>query len=273
MIITVLNFITRIFDIILFPFKGADPLYGLLIIAVLAGVVMVTIFSKVSNQEKMGKVKNLIKAHFLELRIYKNDIYETLSAQKKILGYNLSYMKLAFIPATIMFIPVLFILIQMNLRFGYRPLSPGEEVLVRLTLQGEDTMQVRLNLPHGVKFAVPPLRIPHLKEVNWRVVADDSGEFNLEFVLREKRAIHRLVVSDILGRLYPTSTHPNFEEVFLSPGNTEYLAADSPIRTVEINYPHRNLGLGLVSLPDWLPIFFATSIFAGLILKKAFKIH
>ena len=121
-----LNLITRIFDFILFPFQGIAPIYGLLVISLITGMIMVTIFSKVSNQEKMGKIKNLIKAHFLELRIYKNDVYETLSAQKKILRYNLSYMKLAFIPATIMFIPILFILIQMNLRFGHRPLSPGE---------------------------------------------------------------------------------------------------------------------------------------------------
>jgi hypothetical protein len=67
----------------------------------------------------MGRVKNLIKAHFLELRIYKNDIYATLSSQKKILRSNLTHMKLAFVPATIMFIPILFILIQINLRYGY----------------------------------------------------------------------------------------------------------------------------------------------------------
>lgn len=271
--ITILNFITRIFDVILFPFQGFSPVYGLLVIAVVTGLIMVTIFSKVSNQEKMGEVKNLIKAHFLELRIYKNDIYETLSSQKKILRYNLSYIKLAFIPATIMFIPILFILIQINLRFGYRPFSPGEAVVVRLALQDGDPMQARLILPPGVRFDAPPLRIPHLQEVNWRIVPENAGKFDLEFISAGNKTIHRLVVSNRLGRIYPSTTPPGFEDVFLNPGNPNYLATDSPFRTIEINYPQRNLGLGLESLPDWLVIFFAASIFSGLILKKILKIH
>jgi uncharacterized membrane protein (DUF106 family) len=268
-----LNFITRIFDVILSPFQGIDPIYGLLIIAVLTGIIMVTIFSKVSNQEKMGKIKNLIKAHFLELRIYKNDIYETLSAQKKILRYNLSYIKLAFIPATIMFIPILFILIQMNLRFGYRSLLPGETVVVRLTLRDGDPMQVRLKLPPNVKLDIPPLRIPHLQEVNWRIIAGDAGEFDLEFFSGGKKTVQRLIVSSQLNRCYPTATSPDLENVFLNPGHPNYLAVDSPFRNIEINYPQRNLGLGLSFLPDWLVIFFAVSIVSGLILKKTLKIH
>jgi len=271
--IVVLNFITRIFDFILSPFLGGNPLYGLLIIAVITGVIMVTIFAKVSNQEKMEKIKNLIKAHFLELRIYKNDVYETLIAQKKILRYNLSYMKQAFIPATIMFIPILFILVQMNLRFGYRALLPGEKVMVRMTLNNQDPMSVRLNLPAGVKLDTPPLRIPDLEEVNWRIVPEKTGDFDLEFISSGKKAVHRLVVSDRPSRIYPTTTPPNVEEVFLSPGYNHYLATGSPIRSITIDYPHRNLGLGLNEIPDWLVIFFGTSIFAGLILKKVFKIH
>jgi uncharacterized membrane protein (DUF106 family) len=271
--ITLLNFITRIFDLILYPFQGFESLYGLLTIAVCTGVIMVTIFAKVSNQEKMERIKSLIKAHFLELRIYKNDIYETLSAQKKILRYNLSYMKLAFFPATIMFIPILFILVQMNLRFGYRPLLPGEAVVVRMTLDSEDPMSVRLNLPAGVKLDIPPLRIPDLGEVNWRIVPENKGDFDLEFISGEKKAVHRLIVSDRLSRIYPTTTPPNFADVFLNPGHNNFLATESPIRTIEIKYPQRNLGLGLDEIPDWLVIFFATSIFSGLILKKVFKIH
>lgn len=271
--ITLLNFITKTFDLILSPFQGANPLYGLLTLAVITGLIMVTIFSKVSDQEKMGQVKNLIKAHFLELRIYKNDIHTTLSSQKKILRYNLSYMKLAFIPATIMFIPILFILIQLNLRYGIRPLSPGEAVVVRASLRDSDPMQLSMTLPPGIKHDIPPLRIPSLQEVNWRIVPESEGDFDLVFTYGGVKVIHKLVVSDKHGRLYPSVPPDDFEEVFLNPGHPGYLAADSPIRTIEIDYPSRNMGLGLVSLPDWLVIFFATSICSGLILKKVLKIH
>lgn len=269
------NSITRIFDFILLPFRGIAPLFGLLVIALVTGVIMVTIFSKVSNQEKMGEVKNLIKAYFLELRIYKNDVYQTLASQKKILRCNLRYIKLAFVPATIMFIPILFILIQMNLRFGFRPFLPGETANIRLILKDQttDPMLVRLNLPAKIRLAIPPLRIPDLKEVNWRIVTEETGEFSLEFIAGGKKTTHTLVVSKQMRRCYPTTTPPNFEDVFLNPGHPAYLPDDSPIHAIEINYPKRNLGLGLTWLPDWLVIFFAASIFSGLILKKVLKIH
>jgi hypothetical protein len=172
-----------------------------------------------------------------------------------------------------MFIPILFILVQMNLRFGYRPLLPGESVVVRMTLDNEDPMSVQLNLPAGVKLDTPPLRIPDLGEVNWRIVPENTGEFDLEFISGGKKTVHQLIVSDRLSRIYPTTTPPIFADVFLNPGHNNFLATESPIRTIEINYPQRNLGLGLDELPDWLVIFFATSIFSGLILKKVFKIH
>ncbi|MFQ5645890.1 MAG: hypothetical protein ACE5GM_03085 [bacterium] len=268
-----LNLITRLFDGIFYPFSRLNPWYALITISVLTGILMVTIFSKVSNQKKMGRAKNLIKAHFLEIQLYKDDFRQLLSSQKKIIRYNLTYLKLALFPATIMFIPVLFILIQLNLRLGNRPLLPGETVNIRAVLRNQDPLKVDLSLPSGVRLNLPPLRIPALQEVNWQLAVEKAGNFELGITVERKKIIQKLAVSDRLGRCYLETPSSGLAEIFLNPGLGAYFTDNSPLKLIETDYPKRDFSLGITILPEWLVIFFITSVIAGLTLKKIFKIN
>lgn len=95
---------------------------------------MLIIFRYTSNQEKIKETKDRIKAHLLEIRLFKDDLRILLSAQKSILLYNVNYMKHALKPMVFMIIPVAIILIQLDGWFGYRPLRLGESAIISVKL-------------------------------------------------------------------------------------------------------------------------------------------
>ena len=77
--------ITNLFELLCSPFAELDPWWGLSALSVLTGVVMLVIFRFTSNQGGIRSAKNRIKAFFLEVRLYNDDLGLIFSAQKNIL--------------------------------------------------------------------------------------------------------------------------------------------------------------------------------------------
>ena len=88
------NFIlNKFFDVLFFPFQSLAPFWPLLFISVLTGILMLLAFRYTSNQEAIRKEKEKIKAHLMEMRIFKDDLAILMSAFIKVLLYNAKYMK------------------------------------------------------------------------------------------------------------------------------------------------------------------------------------
>ena len=71
------------FDWILLPFGSSDPLLPLALVSLFAGVVLLLVFAKFSDQERLRMAKNRIRAHLLELRLYGHDAHLVWAAEKK----------------------------------------------------------------------------------------------------------------------------------------------------------------------------------------------
>jgi uncharacterized membrane protein (DUF106 family) len=121
--------IGKIFDILFLPFRGLSPWVAMIVVSFLTGLLMLFIFRATSNQEGIRRIKNKIKAHLLELRLYKDSLAQQLTSQGKILSANFKYFSYALKPMLVMVIPVMLILIQLNLWFGSRSLDIGDEAL------------------------------------------------------------------------------------------------------------------------------------------------
>ena len=102
---------------------------------------MLLIFKKISNQDGIRQTKNRIKAHLLEMRLYKDDIWLSIRAMLLILLNNLKYLTLTFKPLLILMVPVIIILIHTGTRYAYRPVGVGEDVILTATLQEESAVQ------------------------------------------------------------------------------------------------------------------------------------
>lgn len=268
------SMITAIFDVILKPFSGMAPVWGLLTVSVLTGIVMVVIFKYTSNQAAIKSARNKISAYFLEVRLFKDDLGLMLDAQKRILRANLTYMRYSILPMLIMIVPVLLILVQLGIRYENRPLRPGETALVKLKLPPDanaEDIPLSVELSEGLRLETPLFKVPGEQEVDFKLSAVEKGEHELAVLVGNERVNNPIVVSDALERVYPKRTKSGLYSSLLAPGQKP-LPAGLPLEEIHIAFPPRTTEL-LGWRLHWLVIFFVVSIAAGYSLKGVFKVQ
>jgi len=259
--------LTGLFDLLFRPFLGFAPIWGLLAVSAVTGVLMLWIFGKVSDQASIRRVRDRIRGHLLGIRIFGDDIGLLFMLLGRSLRATAIYMKYAVLPMLVMMLPVGLILIQMNLRFAARPLQPGEAAVVTVKLRGLPSAgsTVELEVPDGVIVETPGVRVDSLKEVSWRIRAEQPGDYSLSIKTANNEVVKRLRVGSGWGSVSPLRTARTLD-LLLYPGEPPIRAA-LPIESIRLNYaylPIRVLGFHI----NWLLGFFVLSIAFGFALRK-----
>jgi uncharacterized membrane protein (DUF106 family) len=173
---------TRLFDILLWPVRTLDPAWGMLLVSLLAGVLMLWIFGLTSNQKAIARIKDRIAGNLIGVQLFQHDLGVLMRLQGRILLDTLVYMKHSLVPLLVMLLPVLLILAQLNLRYGVRPLEVGEKALVKIKVRDAAMIQrgLRLESGEGIVVETPGVRIPSEREVCWRIRAEKPGAYLLD---------------------------------------------------------------------------------------------
>lgn len=272
-----MNFINYIFnfifDLLFFPFSSLDPIYGLCFISLLTSIITLPIFKYTSNQEAIKKTKTKIMAHFLEVILFKDDIKVILSAQKNILRYNAIYLKYMIKPLMFIMAPVIIIIIQIGIRYEYRPFLPGEVSIVKVKL-GDINMSENkgtLLVPDGLKIEIPSLRFSEGRETYWRIRAEKEGSFDLQFKILDKVIKKKVIVGNKLSSLSSKVSKGGFLKSMIYPAEP-LLSEDSVVELFEVKYPFRQVALFGWNL-HWLIIFFILSLAFSFLLLKPFNVR
>jgi len=272
----------KIFELIFFPFLSMSPWIGMILISFLTSLLMLFVFRFTSNQKGIRQVKNKIKAHLLELRLFKDSLSLSLKAQGNILRYNLKYIGYSAKPLLVMIIPLILILVQLNLWFGYDALTPGQKTILKVKLEeGNSPLNINLAIEpsSGFDIETPPLRIEEEREINWRLNAREKGVHDLILIATNQRLTKKVSIAQKpLSKISPLKVRRNFIDELLNPGESPF-SGDLPIKTIELKYPAKNMNLfgwnipWLWSIPPWLVIYFALSIIFGFAFKGIFKVE
>lgn len=267
--------ITKAFSLLLLPFAGVNPVWGATAISIVAGVILVVVYGKVSNQGALKRVKKGITAGIIESVLFRNDIRTCLGAQGRMLLGGCRYVSLALPPLLILLIPSLLILAQLNARYGARALQPGESVVVSVAIPDEDSLfETSLLAPKG--FGVtPPLRDLESKTVTWRLdvpntLQSDSDQ-SITMVINGSESTYPLHVGTTPAVL-PTELHTSPWWQLLYPGAEFPSSLKRYAESISITYPEQALAFGSVSV-HWLVLFAVVSIVAGLIGSKVIGIE
>ena len=266
--------LTGFFSLLLRPFENGQAFAGIIFISVLTGAVMMFLFKVTSNQAAMKVVKTKISAYFLEMRLYKDDVAAVMASQRRILSANMGYMKLALIPAVVMIVPVLLIMAQLNLRYAYVGLEPGQTASVKVRLEpGRDVIREGMTLTagDGVEKASPAVRIQSLEEIDWKIRVEAPGVHDMELSSSAGRMSVPVFGGKKLIPIYATFKKASLWEGLLSPG-APTVPASLAVRSVEVKYPSRSFGFGLFEL-SWLWTFLIVSMAFGVVLKFLFKVE
>ena len=265
----------KIFEGIFFPFRNMNPWFGMIAVSLLTGLLMLFIFKYTSNQDGIRRAKNKIKAHLLELRLFKDSMSISLKAQGNILRSNVKYIGYSFKPLLVMIIPLILILIQLNFWFAYDSLQPGQEAILRVKLQEESPVlntPIDLHSTSGLAIETAPLRIEEESEINWRIRALETGIHELHFSADNQEFTKKVSVGQRrLSKISPLKTRRSFLKELFYPTESP-LPNNSAVQSEEISYPARNLKLFGLRI-HWLIIYFALSIIFGFALKGFFGVE
>jgi uncharacterized membrane protein (DUF106 family) len=258
------------------PFRAFGPWAAMAAVSLLTGLLMLFIFKKTSNQAGILRTKNLIKAHLLEIRLFKSDFGQTMRSQGRILLANGRYLGYAVKPMLVMLVPIMLLLLQLDVWYGARSLQPGESAIVKVTLEASATplrTPLSIEAPAGLTVETPALRIEEEREIDWRIRADAAGLHDLKFSLGGGSFTKTVAVGQapLKTKIVPLRVRSGGWDALNHPGEA-LLPSNMPIVSVEVAYPPARLSLFGWRM-HWLVAYFLLSIVFGFALKGLFKVE
>jgi uncharacterized membrane protein (DUF106 family) len=261
--------LTGAFDLLFRPLSLLGPALSLFLFSAATGLLMVWIFGRVSDQEKIRRTKDRIQGNLIAVRLFQNSAGVFLRTQGRLFLDTLAYMGLSLKPMLVMIVPVLLILVQLNGRYGIRPLEVGESALVEVTVGGSGTLEgdtpARLEAGAGVIVETPPVRIPSEGEIVWRVRAASEGRHVLTVQVGDRQVTKLLVAGGEPRLLTAARTDGGIVGMLLNPGEPP-LDPSAGLESVRVAYPADSISL-LGWNVHWLALFFLLSIAVGYLLK------
>ena len=269
--------VASLFNTLLWPFSGLAPLWGLLFISVLSGVIFLKIYGWTSNQQAIRATKSRIYGLLLETVLYRHDVRSSLSAQGGMLWQACRYFGLAVPPIMVLCVPCLVILAHLNVRYGYRPLHKGERAVVSVRLGNPDLLY-RLRIePVRDMVVSPPVRVPATSQVFWGVqslggmtgatdlkIISEEGNSNIGVAAgQEVRSYSALIALGGASALIEPSAIRSWWQELLFPVRAPLWKASLPIQEFSVTYPEARydfLGIRM----HWLVVFFVVSLISGI---------
>ena len=175
------TFINHVFDILWSPFTRTPPYIDLMAISALSALGFLLIYKKTSNQVMIRYHKDKIIAHILRIRLYRDQPMLTIKAILNILKHNIIYMRYVLISLMVVIIPLMVLSLQLNNRYGYKPLESNKSFIIQAGLDKNIVKNieaglgnVQLHVPEGILLETPPLRIISEGKILWRARITDS---------------------------------------------------------------------------------------------------
>ncbi len=258
------------------PLSKWHPLWGLGATALVTAVLALLVYRAVSNQAAIRRAKDRIRGHLLEVRLYRDEGAAVFRALLGMLANNAMYLLHSLLPVAFLLWPVVAILAQLNLWYGYGAPAPGDTVILKARFADAlpSNSAPGLTLPAGLVLDAPPLVIPSENEVDWRLRGQKSGRFVVEVHAGgEGAAAYRKVVTfaDSTAMLSPKATAEGAWQAFLFPGEA-MLPKGGPIRLMEAVYRPATVRVFGRRMHWLIPFFVLTMIFAYA-LKGVFRVE
>jgi len=243
---------------------------GLVVVSVVVGVLMLPAFKHLSNQTKIARAKDDIKANLLALKLFKDELRVVIGAQFRILWAILRLQRYVFTPILWMTFPMLLVLAQMGVRYQWRPLHVGESTVLRVVLNEPPARAKTATLAEhpGVKAEVGP--VPGDRDLVWCVRAVEPGRHTLIVTLDGKILEKELVVGSAGLRVSALRPSGRWTDQLFNPVE-DRLPAESCVRSIEVEYPAPDSWF--CGADYWVVSFFVISMMAALILAPVFHVR
>jgi uncharacterized membrane protein (DUF106 family) len=250
------------------------PLAIVIMLSLVVGLLMILLFGYTSDQKAIGIAKDQLKAHLLAVRLYRDQLHVVMGSYGKVLRGTGRYLKLAFKPLLYVIIPITFLIVQLDRVLGLTPIQTNVPFLLTVRVDNPAMFDnVTIELPPEITASAPPVHVAADNEVVWRLVASREGAYDVKIGTGGPGITKTVRVSSQLARLSPERLRDHFWERMFSSGEPA-LSANSAIESITVDYPERNISLGIAGYEmNWIWLFFILSMIAGFIFKELLGIE
>ncbi|MCK4944439.1 MAG: hypothetical protein KAS65_12725 [Candidatus Aminicenantes bacterium] len=274
-------FITKIFDVILYPFGFLGDFWAILFLSVLISLIVLVIFKYISSPTRIKDTKNKIKSSILAIRLYK-DFWRVITGSfLKSLFYTMKYFMLNIGPVLII-IPILFpIFVQMDIRYGMRPFEPDDIFVFKVRLNSDlKDIKIRLLDSDHFKPVMNPVfinayeddeRTIPIREVNWKLKCLKPDRTDIRVQVNRQVISKNLVIGKNPGSLSNKKMGKSSVGHFIYPAE-KLIENAGPVDTLYLQYPAKSVSLlGLKA--HWLIYHLILVIIIVLALRKRFGVE
>jgi hypothetical protein len=240
---------------------GMPALASLVPISILAGIGMLLVFRRSSDQAAIRRAKSLVTAHLLEFRLFMDEPRLILKAQRDLIFANVRFLKLMLRPVVVLTLPMALLLAAMEAFYGHAPLRVGEPAVVTAQVKHEDAL-ILLKVPDGIAVESPPVHVAADRQVSWRIRPLRATNAELELIHADRAMAKSISAGS--GMHYLSERRGSLANLLLRP--TEAPLSDTEVDWIEVRYPTATI-LGL----HWLIWFFAISAVTALALRRKFR--
>jgi hypothetical protein len=259
------------FDLLFAPFRDLPPLLTLAVVALATSIGMLIVFKATSNQEKLASVKRLMHAGIYEIRLFRDDARTIGRAQFDILRHSLGYLGHSLPPMLWMLIPLFLVVAQLQFRFGYAGLEPGDQAIVKARLaEGAAVAPLSLEPTAGVTVDAPMLWIPSRDEANWRIRVLAPGRHAVR-ITADGEPLEKVVdASAGIVRRSPVRASSGFLEQLVYPAEPP-LPRTASLRSITVEYPGLRVSV-LGWEMHWLLAFLIFMLIFTLLLRTPLRV-
>ncbi|MGD0215597.1 MAG: hypothetical protein ABSB87_20435 [Terriglobales bacterium] len=253
-----------------------SPLAIVVVVSVVVGLLMVVLFGYTSDQKAIGIAKDQLKAHLLAVRLYRDQIPVVMGSYGKILRGTGRYLKLAFKPLLYVIIPITLLMVQIDRYLGATPIPPNTPFLLTVhlvasTAASDATNDATLDLPPEITMTAPPVHVAAENEIVWRLAGSKEGKYEVKIAAAGQTVTKAICIGNDLPRISTVRLRGHFWERLFSSAEPA-LPDNSPIDSITINYPDRNIEIAGYGM-NWIWLFFILSMIAGFIFKELLGIQ
>lgn len=265
--------LTAIHDLLLGWLPVAPAFWGLLIVSAVMGVLLLVAFRYTTNLAAFRRVRDTITAELLAARLFKDDLRVTLRAEGQLFVQAARLLVCMIRPFVVVLVPMVLFLVQLSLWYEYRPILPGERVIVSAELADASALGSVADPPEtspDLRVETRALRLRNSARVEWALAADNQGLHELRIQAGDQQVTVPIRVTDRVKRVTWRLPGTGFWDQLLHPGSRP-LSGDGPVIGVDVRYPLRSTPLVGLDI-HWMITFFILSMIFALIAKPILRI-
>lgn len=254
-----------------FP-AGAHPLVGLTTLSLATAVLVLWLFGKVSDQQKIAAEKKLIQAYLLELRLYGDRPRLIWKSYLALMYANFRYMGLMLKPAIFLTAPIVVLMFHLDAFYGMRPLHVDESATVTVQLNDPlmpNVVAPTLQAPSGVRVETPALRSLESAQFSWRIRPEQAVSGALRFNWGSNGSWEKSVSAGDRQQLLSVRRVDTWYKTFWNPGEDQIRVPS--VAWVEIRYPAATINFFGFDL-HWLVWFLVLSMVPAYLLRGFFGV-